>query len=75
MLYFDIQNSKNLQLDLPQLPVFDYDDNTEFTDDDDDDFEGDGNDEIDDDIRGHPFIMSTRVRERGKPHVNVHTEN
>ena len=42
-----IRNSKNLglQLDLPQLPVFNYDDNTEFTDDD-DDFEGDGDDEI-----------------------------
>jgi len=38
----------HLQLDLPQLPVFDYDDNTEFTDDG--DFEGDGDDEIDDDI-------------------------
>ena len=48
MLYFDIRNSRNLQLDLPQLPVFDYDDKTEFTDDG--DFEGDGDDEIDDDI-------------------------
>jgi len=33
---------------LSQLPVFDYDDNTEFTDHD--DFEGVGDDEIDDDI-------------------------
>ena len=40
MLYFDIRNSKNFQLDLPQLPVFDYDDNTG----------GDGDDEVDDDI-------------------------
>ena len=41
MLQFDIQNSKNLQLDLPQLPVSDfmYDGNTEFTY---DDSEGDG---------------------------------
>ena len=45
-----LSNSKILQLDLeqPQLPVFDYDDNTKFTDDD--DFEADGDDEIDDDI-------------------------
>ena len=44
MLYFDIRNSKNLQLDLPQLPVSDNDDYTGFTD---DDSEGDGVDEID----------------------------